>query len=42
MTYASKREAYRNKLSNEKVVKVEGGYRLMDAGYYYQVWLRQK
>lgn len=42
VTYPTRYSAYKEKKYGEVVVKVEGGYAVMDAGYYYGIWRKQK
>lgn len=42
VTYPTRYRATKEKKYGEVVVKVEGGYAVMDAGYYYRIWRKQK
>ena len=42
ITYPTRYRALKEKKYGEVVVKVEGGYAVMDAGYYYGIWRKQK
>ena len=42
VTYPTRYRALKEKKYGEVVVKVEGGYAVMYAGYYYRIWRKQK
>lgn len=40
--YTSRYYAKKDATGEEVVVKVDGGYKIMDASYYYNIWRKQK
>lgn len=41
-TYPTRYQAKKHATGADVVVKVCGGYAVMDASYYYQIWRKQK
>lgn len=40
--YKTRYRAKKHARGDEVVVKIDGGYTIMGAGYYYNVWRKQK
>lgn len=40
--YTSRYYAKKDATGEEVVIKVDGGYKIMDASYYYNIWRKQR